>query len=117
MAQTQISDVVVPAEFSAYIVENSMVITAIFQSGVALPNGLISEQLQAGSTQFTVPVWSDGGESETDVMPHIIVKLWPGKSENQKRKLAEEITRSVMSMFYYGEESVSVAFEEIEAED
>ena len=42
MAQTQISDVVVPEEFSAYIVENSMVSTAIFQSGVAVPNGLIS---------------------------------------------------------------------------
>jgi hypothetical protein len=68
MSQTQISDVVVPEEFSAYIVENSMVSTAIFQSGVAVPNGLISGQLQAGSTQFTVPVWSDDGESETDVM-------------------------------------------------
>jgi 4-oxalocrotonate tautomerase len=50
-------------------------------------------------------------------MPHIIVKLWPGKSEKQKRKLAEEITRSVMSTLHYGEESVSVAFEEIEAKD
>ena len=50
-------------------------------------------------------------------MPHIIVKLWPGKSEKQKTKLAEEITQSVMSTLHYGEESVSVAFEEIEAND
>ncbi|CAN5401469.1 hypothetical protein BH10ACI4_BH10ACI4_12540 [soil metagenome] len=50
-------------------------------------------------------------------MPHIIVKLWPGKSEKQKTKLAEEITRSVTSTLHYGEESVSVAFEEIEAKD
>ena len=48
MAQTQIADVLVPAEFSAYIVENSMVSTAIFQSGVALPNGLISKQTSGG---------------------------------------------------------------------
>jgi len=48
-------------------------------------------------------------------VPHIIVKLWPGKSENQKRKLAEEITHSVMRTLQYGEESVSVAFEVIEA--
>jgi hypothetical protein len=75
MAQTQIPDVVVPAEFSAYIVENSMVSTAIFQSGVAVPNGIISEQLQAGSTQFTVPVWSDDGESETDVTSDNIAVL------------------------------------------
>jgi 4-oxalocrotonate tautomerase len=50
-------------------------------------------------------------------MPHIIVKLWPGKSEKQKCKLAEEITQSVMNTLHYGEESVSVAFEEIESKD
>jgi 4-oxalocrotonate tautomerase len=50
-------------------------------------------------------------------MPHIIVKLWPGKSEKQKTKLAEEITQSVMSTLHYGEESVSVAFEEVESRD
>ena len=75
MVQTQIADVVVPAEFSAYIVENSMVSTAIFQSGVALPSGLISKQLQAGSTQFTVPAWSDDGENETDVTSDNIAVL------------------------------------------
>jgi hypothetical protein len=37
MAQVQITDVVVPAEFTAYQVENSMVSTALFQSGVVLP--------------------------------------------------------------------------------
>jgi 4-oxalocrotonate tautomerase len=50
-------------------------------------------------------------------MPHVIVKLWPGKSEKQKKQLAEEITQSVMNTLHYGEESVSVAFEEIEAKD
>ena len=47
-------------------------------------------------------------------MPHVIVKLWPGKSEKQKAKLAAEITKAVMHVLNYGEESVSVAFEEIE---
>ena len=50
-------------------------------------------------------------------MPHVIVKLWPGKSEKQKKQLAEAITKSVMSTLRYGEESVSVAFEEIEASE
>ncbi|KAF0094355.1 MAG: hypothetical protein E1N59_2071 [Puniceicoccaceae bacterium 5H] len=49
-------------------------------------------------------------------MPHIIVKAWPGKSEDQKQRLAEAITRDVMEIFHYGEESVSVALEEIPAE-
>jgi hypothetical protein len=41
-------------------------------------------------------------------MPHVIAKLWCGKSEQQKRRLAEEITRDVTSILHYGEESVSV---------
>ena len=50
-------------------------------------------------------------------MPHVIVKLCPGKSEGQKNRLAEAITKNVMDILNYGEESVSVAMEEIEAED
>jgi 4-oxalocrotonate tautomerase len=50
-------------------------------------------------------------------MPHVIVKLWPGKTEKQKTLLAEEITQSVMRTLTYGEESVSVAFEEVEPQD
>jgi 4-oxalocrotonate tautomerase len=50
-------------------------------------------------------------------MPHVIVKLWSGKSEKQKAKLAEEITKAVMTTLNYGEESVSVAMEEIEPKE
>lgn len=50
-------------------------------------------------------------------MPHVIVKLWPGKTEQQKRLLAERITRDVMDVLHYGDESVSVAFDEIHAKD
>jgi 4-oxalocrotonate tautomerase len=46
-------------------------------------------------------------------MPHVIVKLWPGKSEQQKQKLAEGVTKAVMASLGYGEESVSVSLEEI----
>ena len=48
-------------------------------------------------------------------MPHVIVKLWPGKSEKQKKQLADAIARDVMDILHYGEESVSVALEEIPA--
>ncbi|MBB5399393.1 MULTISPECIES: tautomerase family protein [Paraburkholderia] len=46
-------------------------------------------------------------------MPHVIVKAWSGKTEEQKRRLAEAITRDVMDVLGYGPESVSVAFEEV----
>ena len=50
-------------------------------------------------------------------MPHVIVKLWPGKSEQQKTQLTEEIVKDVMDILNYGEESVSVAIEEVKARD
>jgi len=50
-------------------------------------------------------------------MPHVIVKLWPGKSDQQKKRLAEAITKDVMTVFNYAAESVSVAMEEIKSED
>jgi 4-oxalocrotonate tautomerase len=50
-------------------------------------------------------------------MPHVIVKLWPGKSEQQKTRLAEVITKDVMDILHYGEESVSVAMEEVKSQD
>lgn len=50
-------------------------------------------------------------------MPHVIVKLWPGKSEKQKQQLADAITRDVMKTLNYGEESVSVTIEEVNSDD
>jgi len=50
-------------------------------------------------------------------MPHVIVKLWPGKSGQQKQHLAEAIAQDVMQVLHYGSDSVSVAFEEIAAQD
>lgn len=50
-------------------------------------------------------------------MPHVVVKLWPGNSERQKTELAEAITRDIASILRHGDESVSVAMEEISAKD
>jgi len=50
-------------------------------------------------------------------MPHIIVKLHPGRSDMQKNRLAEEIVKDVIAIAGCEEKSVSVAFEEIKPED
>ena len=50
-------------------------------------------------------------------MPHVIVKLWPGKSEEQKARLAGEIVKDVTKVLNYEEESVSVTIEEVEPQD
>lgn len=50
-------------------------------------------------------------------MPHVIVKLWPGKSEEQKTRLAEAISRDLTTLLGCGEKSVSVSMEEVEPEN
>ncbi len=50
-------------------------------------------------------------------MPHVIVKLWPGKSEQQKRAMTKQIVEAVTATLGYGEESVSVALQEISSQD
>ena len=50
-------------------------------------------------------------------MPHVIVKLWPGKTEQQKSRLANDIAKDVMDVLNYGEESVSVSIQEVAPEE
>ncbi len=50
-------------------------------------------------------------------MPHIIVQLYPGRTEQQKQQLADAITQDVISIAECEEKSVSVAFEEVEPVD
>ncbi len=50
-------------------------------------------------------------------MPHVIVKLQSGRTEQQKANLAAEVTKAVVATLKTGEESVSVAVEDVEPSD
>lgn len=50
-------------------------------------------------------------------MPHVIVKLWPGKTEAQKAELAQAIADDFVRILGSKETSVSVGFEEVQSED
>lgn len=50
-------------------------------------------------------------------MPHVIVKLYPGRSDEVKTQLADEITKDVAEIAGCEEKSVTVAIEEIKPED
>ena len=50
-------------------------------------------------------------------MPHVVVKLWPGKSDRLKTELADAISQDVMNVLGYSQDAVSVAFEEVKAND
>ena len=46
-------------------------------------------------------------------MPHVIVKLHPGRSEEQKTRLTKEIVKAVVETTQCEERVVSVAIEEV----
>lgn len=49
-------------------------------------------------------------------MPHVVVKMFPGRSEAQKSELAAKITEALVAAAGSREESVSVAIEEVAPE-
>lgn len=46
-------------------------------------------------------------------MPHVIVKMYPGNSDEQKKKLTEEITKAIVNSVNKPEGAVSIAIEEV----
>jgi 4-oxalocrotonate tautomerase len=50
-------------------------------------------------------------------MPHVIVKLQTGRSDQQKTKIAEEVTKAIMATANCAEQSVSVSIEDVEPSD
>ncbi|MBR6665834.1 MAG: tautomerase family protein [Lachnospiraceae bacterium] len=50
-------------------------------------------------------------------MPHIIVKLWPGRNEEIKKSLADRIAATVAEELKVDKGDVSVALEEVARED
>ena len=46
-------------------------------------------------------------------MPHVIVKLYAGRSEQQKARLAQEVTKAVIAGVGSTEDAVSVSIEDV----
>ncbi|MGO1541405.1 MAG: hypothetical protein ACTHXB_07220 [Luteimonas sp.] len=65
---TRLSDIVEPAVFTEYVVENTAEKSALVQAGVMVRNAHVQAQLTAGADQFTVPNWRDLGNDEADIV-------------------------------------------------
>jgi 4-oxalocrotonate tautomerase len=50
-------------------------------------------------------------------MPHIIVKLYPGRTIEQKNKLVEKLTQAVIESVNVAEDTISIGIEEIQKEN
>ena len=50
-------------------------------------------------------------------MPHIIIKLWPGKTKEQKALLADRIVKDAMEILGSSEKSLSIDFQEVKEDE
>ncbi|WP_295652563.1 tautomerase family protein [uncultured Mucilaginibacter sp.] len=50
-------------------------------------------------------------------MPHVILKIYEGRTEEQKTELAERLMQAVISVTKQAEGAVSVSIEDIKRED
>jgi 4-oxalocrotonate tautomerase len=55
--------------------------------------------------------------AKEEAMPHVSVKLWPGRSEEDKKRLAEAITDDVVRFTGASPASVSVSIEDIPSDE
>ena len=46
-------------------------------------------------------------------MPHVLVKLYSGRSQQQKTKLAVAVAKAVVMTLKWGDDAVSVAIEDV----
>lgn len=49
-------------------------------------------------------------------MPHVIIKLWPGRTEEQKTDLSKKIAKALEDSIDVPDSSISIALEEIPKE-
>jgi len=50
-------------------------------------------------------------------MPHVIIKMHPGRTEDQKNRLAATVTKDLMDILLCEEKTISVAIEEVAPAD
>lgn len=50
-------------------------------------------------------------------MPHIIIKLWPGKTGEQKEELVKKFKSAMNETLIVPEKAITVAFDEINPEN
>ena len=67
MAVTRLTDVIVPEVFYPYMVKETMVKSAIFQSGILRQDGSLASFLSGGGRTVNVPFWKDLDNTESGV--------------------------------------------------
>lgn len=65
MAKTQISDVIVPKIFNPYVIQRTMELSALYNSGIISNNPELDRLATSGGTTINMPYWEDlNGDDE-----------------------------------------------------
>lgn len=65
MAKTKISDVIVPEVFNPYVVQRTMELSALYNSGIVVNNPELDRLATSGGTTINMPYWEDlNGDDE-----------------------------------------------------
>lgn len=59
MAKTQIADVIVPSVFNPYVVQRTAELSALYSSGIIVPDSELDRLAQAGGRLINMPFWND----------------------------------------------------------
>ena len=57
--KTKISDVIVPEVFNPYVVQRTMELSALYNSGIIANNSELDELARAGGKTINMPYWND----------------------------------------------------------
>lgn len=90
------------------LTRRDFMVTGSIGLGAAVAFGLVGA---SGGMPVAEALASETPQEGT--MPHVSVKLWPGRSEAEKQRLAEAITEDVVRITGCSESSVSVSIEDV----
>lgn len=83
MAQTTISDVVIPEVFAPYLMKPILIKNALFESGIVEYDALLASKLDVGGDEFQFPYWGalelDTTEVPTEAGANTVNKITSGK--------------------------------------
>ncbi len=92
MALTRLSDAIVPEVFTDYMLKETMEKSAIFESGLVVPDSFMAGLLSGGGRTFNHPYWNDLDNTEADIATDNPADVAvPGKIAAVKKRFIRQV--------------------------
>lgn len=67
MAETRLSDIIEPSVFTPYVLQRTMELSVLYESGIIAPHETVSKNTRSGGSLIDIPFWNDLGSDESNV--------------------------------------------------